>query len=145
VFYVSLPLLLPWQFKDSTEVDSADFPREKISAIILLIYLMDLPLPRELWSVIGKHLSVLDKCALISTCQAIQAQLYNDPFWLDFTLTNLLRGLTMEEVIILTFSKANPDRLSHSRISQFKNFLTKNIGDNACKYFKFYQNNLSQK
>jgi hypothetical protein len=92
---------------------------------------MDLPLPRELWSVIGKHLSVLDKCALISTCQAIQAQLYNDPFWLDFTLTNLLRGLTMEEIIILTFSKANPDRLSHSRISQFKNFLTKNIGDNA--------------
>lgn len=109
---------------------------ERSTTIIIYLF-MDLPLPIELWSVIGKHLSVLDKCALISTCRAIQAQLYHDPFWLEFTLTNLLRGLTIEEVIILIFLKADPDRVSKSRVSKFKNFITKHVDDHACKCSSF--------
>lgn len=92
-----------------------------------------LPLPVELWSVIAEHLSVLDKCGLISTCRAIKTQLYHDPFWLDFAFTNLLRGLTIEEVIIVIFLKANPDRVSKSRVANLKNFITKKINDDACK------------
>jgi len=94
---------------------------------------MDIPL--ELWSLIGSFLPVIDKCSLIASCRSIRTQLYNDPFWLDFTLINLLRGLTKEEVVILVFLKVDPDRLSKSRISKFKNFLTNFINDNACKYF----------
>jgi hypothetical protein len=85
-------------------------------------------LPLELWEVISQGLSVRDKCSLLTTCSAIKQVLYNDPLWLDFTLKNLQRGLTVKEIVTIVFLKADQERIAKSRISKIQNHVRVKFG-----------------
>lgn len=80
-------------------------------------------LPLELWKVISQGLTVSDKCSLLTTCSAIKQVIYNDPFWLDFALKNLQRGLTVKEIVAIVLLNADQERIAKSRISKLPNYV----------------------
>jgi hypothetical protein len=80
-------------------------------------------LPSELWNHIASYLCIVDTCALVRSCKTHRDLSYFNSSWLDFTLNNLLRGIPIEEIIVIVFLKADQERLSKSRISTFKNYL----------------------
>lgn len=94
-------------------------------------------LPLELWKVISQGLSVRDKCSLLTTCLAIKQVLYNDPLWLDFTLKNLQRGLTVKEIVTIVFLKADQERIAKSRISKIQNHVRVKFGSSHGNYDNF--------
>ncbi len=93
-------------------------------------------LPSEIWAAISGDLSVSDKCSLSAVCRLTKQTVYNDSFWLDFALKNLLRGLTVKEIIVLVFLKADQERLSKSRISKIQNYLKIKYGTSIGRIFE---------